>query len=804
LKNLFEIKAGGNILVDNNTFAHGWVSADQDGYALVFTPRASPSGQGGSWTQIHDVIFTNNHILDTYRAFEFTGTDVTNTYTSSNAGIATTNVLIRDNLWEDMWSWDHNALVTQVTSLNAGGGVAAGVNTWTPAAGLGAPGAPAKDGSYSSRPYVIAQGTVIIFEYPNAGQFNLNWEKVTVTSVNAGAGTFTCTNAKSHTGLIPIAIANDESSVEHPSFCQMYAGYAATGGGSNATIGITIDHNTLTTRRTGMLGAMMYMDGTGLYRTQGPYSHQAFRFENNLLPLSYYGFLSFADPGGVFAGTQAPAIFQEFLADGTTGFRNNLFYQWALSGVSKYQMAAPATLSGGMVAPAGYTGPYYLGSGLADTNLYQDSYQGVFFTNWSGGAGGDYSLTLSSPAKGKALDGTDIGCRNFAWYTDGRGPFQGGSPTPSTTTATSSNITSPASEVSTVTVTGSGGTPSGQVVATLDGASSMTQTLSGGMTSFTFPSPAVGTHTIAANYQGDAVFATSSGTATFTVAAATGTRASRIFLGQGFQQTIVYPANEVVPIVVTDNSGLGGTPTGNVIATLDNGTPVTQTLVGGQTTFTFARPTVGSHTIAFNYQGDSTWAASQLVQSFTVTSPPLTPTQVALTTSTITSPANESVIVTVSAGQGYTGTPTGQVVATLDNGNSVTQTLSSGQTTFTYSSPSVGTHQVAVSYKGDATFAASTGQGSFRVQQGSTGQPAQDSGVSGFRNALAVVPNDNVDLPVTPILALYVGVTGDVAVNMLNGQTCVIKAVPAGRFMFLNISRVLATGTTASSLVALW
>jgi phage baseplate assembly protein gpV len=162
------------------------------------------------------------------------------------------------------------------------------------------------------------------------------------------------------------------------------------------------------------------------------------------------------------------------------------------------------------------------------------------------------------------------------------------------------------------------------------------------------------------------------------------------------------------------------------------------------------------------------------------------------------------VVVTVSAGQGYTGTPTGQVVATLDNGSQATQTLVGGQTTFAYPSPAVGTHQVAVSYKGDATFDVSTGQGSFRVQaSGGPGQPAQDSGVSGFRNAAAVVPSDNTDLP-TPALALYIGATGAVVLNMLNGQTVTLSALQAGTFVYLNITRVKSTGTTAGSLVALW
>ncbi len=71
------------------------------------------------------------------------------------------------------------------------------------------------------------------------------------------------------------------------------------------------------------------------------------------------------------------------------------------------------------------------------------------------------------------------------------------------------------------------------------------------------------------------------------------------------------------------------------------------------------------------------------------------------------------------------------------------------------------------------------------------------------REALAVVPSDMVDLGFSS-RSIYVGVSGDIAVHMIDEATPVIfKAVPVG-ILPIRVDRVLATGTTANDLVALW
>jgi len=70
-------------------------------------------------------------------------------------------------------------------------------------------------------------------------------------------------------------------------------------------------------------------------------------------------------------------------------------------------------------------------------------------------------------------------------------------------------------------------------------------------------------------------------------------------------------------------------------------------------------------------------------------------------------------------------------------------------------------------------------------------------------NALSVTPSDGADLAKST-RALYVGVAGDVAVNMVGGTSVTFVAVPAGSVLPIRVARVLATGTTAGSIVGLY
>jgi len=68
---------------------------------------------------------------------------------------------------------------------------------------------------------------------------------------------------------------------------------------------------------------------------------------------------------------------------------------------------------------------------------------------------------------------------------------------------------------------------------------------------------------------------------------------------------------------------------------------------------------------------------------------------------------------------------------------------------------------------------------------------------------LSVVPSDTVDLDVVT-RAIMVATEGDVTVIMQDGTTGTIPALQPGVPYPLRISRVLATGTTATGIVGLY
>ena len=65
----------------------------------------------------------------------------------------------------------------------------------------------------------------------------------------------------------------------------------------------------------------------------------------------------------------------------------------------------------------------------------------------------------------------------------------------------------------------------------------------------------------------------------------------------------------------------------------------------------------------------------------------------------------------------------------------------------------------------------------------------------------SITPNDSVDLT-RPVRAVYIGVSGDLVVDTLNGDTLTFVSVPVGIFP-VQVKRVYATNTTADSLIGL-
>lgn len=68
--------------------------------------------------------------------------------------------------------------------------------------------------------------------------------------------------------------------------------------------------------------------------------------------------------------------------------------------------------------------------------------------------------------------------------------------------------------------------------------------------------------------------------------------------------------------------------------------------------------------------------------------------------------------------------------------------------------------------------------------------------------AQAVTPHDSTDLP-SLTRALYVGSAGGNITAVINGTAILFTAVPIG-ILPIQCSRVNATGTTSTAIVALW
>ena len=69
--------------------------------------------------------------------------------------------------------------------------------------------------------------------------------------------------------------------------------------------------------------------------------------------------------------------------------------------------------------------------------------------------------------------------------------------------------------------------------------------------------------------------------------------------------------------------------------------------------------------------------------------------------------------------------------------------------------------------------------------------------------AVAVTPNDSTNLAVNPTRAIYVGVAGNLNVDMADGGTVLFSNVPVGMFP-IQVVRVRSTSTTATNLVAIY
>ena len=70
-------------------------------------------------------------------------------------------------------------------------------------------------------------------------------------------------------------------------------------------------------------------------------------------------------------------------------------------------------------------------------------------------------------------------------------------------------------------------------------------------------------------------------------------------------------------------------------------------------------------------------------------------------------------------------------------------------------------------------------------------------------HAAAITPSDSTALA-TPSRFLVAGVAGNVKVDTLGGETAVVVYLGLGYHLPLRVTKIYATGTTATGIVSLW
>ncbi len=237
--------------------------------------------------------------------------------------------------------------------------------------------------------------------------------------------------------------------------------------------------------------------------------------------------------------------------------------------------------------------------------------------------------------------------------------------------------------------------------------------------SYTIDVPA-GTHTIGADFAGDAYYAASSGTGTLTVSKAPTTLVAD-------DQTITY--GQTVTLTATLTSG--GTPVaGRTIDFMVDGVSVGSgtTDASGLATYTYTpSDSSGTYTIEASFAGDGYYLSSSDMATLTVNK---APTTLAADDQTITYGQSVTLTATLTSG----GAPVaGRTIAFTVDGVSVGSgiTDASGVARYTYTPGlAVGTYTIEAAFVGDGYYLASTDTATLTVNKAPTTLVADDQTIT--------------------------------------------------------------------------
>lgn len=253
-----------------------------------------------------------------------------------------------------------------------------------------------------------------------------------------------------------------------------------------------------------------------------------------------------------------------------------------------------------------------------------------------------------------------------------------------------------------VSVTGSSGTPTGNVSLVGGGYTASAGALSSGSFTFTIPaySLSAGSDTLTISYAGDSTYGESTTTTTINV-----TKLTPTVTVQPNPSTV--GANTAVNVAVTV-TGSGPSPTGTAQLSGGGYTSSSCTLSAGACTFTIPQNSLtnGTDTLTVTYSGDkvyttATGTATEIANAFTPTVTPIGPS------STIETDSAFQITVKVS-GSGPTPTGLVSLQRLIGTNNAPGGQLVNGSYTFNVPIDSVipGTNELTVVYSGDSNYLA--------------------------------------------------------------------------------------------------
>ncbi len=351
----------------------------------------------------------------------------------------------------------------------------------------------------------------------------------------------------------------------------------------------------------------------------------------------------------------------------------------------------------------------------------------------------------------------------------------------------------------TATLTGSNGTPSGNITYTIDGLNPQTVALDGtGAAQFTVPGTlTVGSHNVIVSYAGDADYSTATPSQSFTlvVTAQPGPGATTTAL-------VLTPTSsnfgQSVTLTATVTAGSSGTPTGTV--TFYNGTTALGSAVSmtnGVASMTTTTLPIGSDVLTAQYSGDTNFAGSTSPDEVeTVTGAVATTTALALSPSF----SNQGQSVTLTATVTFAGStfsPTGTV--SFFNGTTLLGTavaLTSGTASMTTMQLPVGTDVLTAQYSGDTNFNGSTSSEEIEAVAG-LNFTATLSSTSLTLTSTAVSVTDTLTLASA---GGYAGTLQFACAGLPAGATCSFS--PATQTLTSSSTGIKVTMTVQSSSVA--